>query len=200
MTLSDLQKRLKKSKLDGFLIGRNNLFLGQGIRDDENIIMQLTQFSGSAGTLLILPDTNILFVDGRYELQAPQQVDKEQVQVICTTQISVTEWINQTLSGKKIVSHPWCWRIKDIFRFATPHMCPDPEFLPYALSTETPHLFEHALKFCGQSREQKITALSQQIKQQNLDAYFISAADSVSWLRNLRSDALPDTPVFRAFA
>ena len=200
MTLSDLQKRLKKSKLDGFLIGRNNLFLGQDIRDDENIIMQLTQFSGSAGTLLILPDTNILFVDGRYELQAPQQVDKEQVQVICTTQISVTEWINQNLSGKKIGYNPWCWSIKDIFRFATPHMCPDPEFLPYALSTETPHLFEHALKFCGQSREQKITALSQQIKQQNLDAYFISAADSVSWLLNLRSDALPDTPVFRAFA
>ncbi|MFR8206946.1 MAG: aminopeptidase P family N-terminal domain-containing protein [Alphaproteobacteria bacterium] len=33
-----------------------------------------------------------------------------------------------------------------------------------------------------------------------LDAFFISECDAVSWLLNLRSDCLPDTPIIRAFA
>ena len=48
MNLSDLQIRLKKFKLDAFLVSRNNLFIDQDIRDDENLIMQLTGFTGSA--------------------------------------------------------------------------------------------------------------------------------------------------------
>ena len=200
MDLINLQKRLKKFKLDAFLVSRNNLFLGQDIRHDENIIMQLTGFTGSAGTLLITPQKNFLFVDGRYELQAPQQVDKSLIEVICTTKLSLAEWINQNLANKKIGYNPWCWSINDILKFSTPQMVPESEFLPYLLSTEPIHIFEQPLEYCGQRREEKITNISRQISDKNLDAYFISAADSVSWLLNLRSDALPDSPVLRALA
>lgn len=200
MTLSELQKRLKKFKLDAFLISRGNIFLGQDIRDDENIIMQLTGFSGSAGTLLIMPQENILFVDGRYELQAPRQVDGNQVRVICTKDISVAQWINQNLRDKKVGYNPWCWSIKEIMRFSAVKMTADDTFLSLIATPCPAKVFEHDIRFCGASREEKVAALAKEIEENGLQAYFISAADSVSWLLNLRSDALGETPVFRAFA
>ena len=69
MKLADLQKKLKPAKLDGYLVTRNNMFLNQDVRNDENLLRLLTGFTGSDGSLLILRDKAILFVDGRYELQ-----------------------------------------------------------------------------------------------------------------------------------
>lgn len=200
MTLSDLQKLLKKHKLDAFLVSRNNLFLNQDVRDDENLIMQLTGFSGSAGTLLIMPEKNILFIDGRYALQAPQEVDSKKVEIVCTSQTSLHTWINQNLKNKKVGYNPWCWNINDILAFDAPEMKPETNFLPVSQTTKPANIFEHEIEFCGQSREEKITLLSQYLIEKNLQAYFISASDSVSWLLNLRSDILPETPIFRAFA
>lgn len=200
MNLSELQKRLKKFKLDAFLISRGNVFLGQDICDEENLIFQLTGFTGSAGTLLVTGEQSILFVDGRYELQAPRQVDKKLVQVVCTTHLSVSQWINRNYAGKKIGYHPWCWSIKEISAFIGPDMKQEPTFLTLPKAQKIAKLFEHDLAFCGQSREEKVSLLSQDIVEHDLDAYFVSSADSVSWLLNLRSDALCDTPVFRGMA
>ncbi|MBR1605514.1 MAG: aminopeptidase P family protein [Alphaproteobacteria bacterium] len=200
MTLLDLQKKLKKAKYDGFLISRNNLFLEQDIRDDENIIQQLTDFTGSAGTILITEDKNYLFVDGRYELQAPAQTQKHAIEVICTTHISIQNWLQQHMSGKKIGYNPWCWSITEIAHFSTLKMIADADFVPTMLSSETPTIYAYDLAYCGQSREEKVVSFAQYIKDQGFDAFFISSADSISWLLNLRSDALSNTPVFRAMA
>ena len=200
MTLSDLQKRLKKFKLDAFLISRNNLFIDQDIREDENLIQQLTGFTGSAGTLLIKEDKAVLFVDGRYELQAPKQTNPKEVMVVCTIKISVHQWLAQNLKGKKIGYNPWCWSIKDILRFDQIYMKAQAEFLPFLQTAIKVDISEYPIEFCGQSREEKVTALAEYITSKNLQAYFISSADSVSWLLNLRSQDLSETPVFRAFA
>ena len=200
MNLSDLQIRLKKFKLDAFLVSRNNLFIDQDIRDDENLIMQLTGFTGSAGVLLIQPDKSFLFVDGRYELQAPRQTNPKEITVICTTKISVHQWVAQNLQGKKIGYNPWCWSVQDILKFHQVEMKAESEFLPFLQSANKADVTEYSTEFCGQTREEKVTNLANHIAQNNLQAYFISSADSVSWLLNLRSNALPETPVFRAFA
>ena len=202
MTLNDLQKKLKKFKLDGFLVSHNNFFINQDIRADENIIQYLTGFSGSAGTLLIrpLPEKNILFVDGRYELQAPQQTNSKEVEVICTKDISLIDWINLHFAHKTLGYNDWCWSINELEHLTTPKLKGDITFLPAAMTEETGRIFEHDLSYCGISREEKISHIAAYLTQNNLQGYFISAADSVSWLLNLRSDLLPETPIFRAYA
>lgn len=48
--------------------------------------------------------------------------------------------------------------------------------------------------------DEKIADLTEFMRQNKLDAFLLTACDSVSWLLNLRSDCLPDTPIVRAFA
>ena len=200
MELSNLQKKLKKHKLDAFIVPRNNMFLGQDIREDENIIHQLTGFSGSAGTLLIMPDKNILFVDGRYELQAPQEVDTKITDVVCTKNISFEKWIKENLSEKTIGYNPWAHSVKWLKHFSHINLTPNTTFIPLLLSSEPTTVFEHQIEFCGKSREEKISLITEYLKDNNLNACFLASADNISWLLNLRSNALPTSPVFRCMA
>ena len=205
MTLLELQQQLKKQKLDGYLIPRNNMFLNQDLREDENLIFKLTGFSGSDGTLLITREKNFLFVDGRYELQAPKETNAKEVEIFCTKEISIDQWLqNNTKDLKRfrLGINPWCFTSaqKQALEINCIKVISTPDFLHPLLSSTPANIFEYELQYSGQSRKEKIQKIINYLKQSKTDAIFFSLADSVSWLFNLRSDALSDTPIIRAFA
>ncbi len=208
MTLSELQQQIKKHKLDAFILTRNNRFLEEDILPEENLLRELTGFTGSAGRLLVFPQGGaVLFVDGRYELQAPLEVPPQIIVNCTTTQLRFSDWLKYKLpvSVAKIGFNPWCLGIREI-------ECLQKElsrhkFIPLSglddkkrLSSETVKIFSHDIEYAGVSAEEKISAVLSAINNDNLDAFLITASDSVSWLLNLRSRCLPETPVMRAYA
>ena len=205
MTLLEIQNYLSQSGYDAYILTRNNMFLGQDILPEENKILALSGFSGSAGNLIICPNKSYLLVDGRYELQASQEVDQTQIEVVCTND-SIATWINNNfLTPFKIAYNPWCHSVNEVDywqRVLKKHtfIADNSEIFGSRLTIKDVHIFEHDIEFCGISTEEKISYLTNFIHEHNLDAYFISACDSVSWLLNLRSNLLADTPIFRAFA
>lgn len=205
MKLADLQKKLKPAKLDGYLVTRNNMFLNQDVRNDENLLRLLTGFTGSDGSLLILRDKAILFVDGRYELQAPRETDSREVEVFCTKDCSFHRWLaqnTQDLTRFRLGINPWCLTQteKEALSVNCISVSAVPDFLPPMLSADAANVFEHKLEFAGESAAEKIGRLCNALLKEKADAAFFSLADDVSWLFNLRSDALPETPILRAMA
>ena len=71
--LTQLRRQLKQQKLDGFLVPREDAFQGEYVPAANERLKYMTGFGGSAGMAIILAKKAALFVDGRYELQAPQQ-------------------------------------------------------------------------------------------------------------------------------
>lgn len=53
MTLKQLQRQLTEENNAAVLLTHNNMFLNEDILPEENKILELTGFSGSAGTLQI---------------------------------------------------------------------------------------------------------------------------------------------------
>lgn len=205
MTLAELQQQLIKQKIDAYLVTRNNMFIGQDILPEENKLLELTGFSGSAGELIVFPDRALLFVDGRYELQAVQETDSQKVSVICTSDTLGT-WMQQQLKEPlKIMFDPWCHSINqtDFWNRALKrHRFVEDKtgLLGSRLSSRQAEIFEHSIEFAGITMEEKISYLTDFMQKNQLDAFFISECDAVSWLLNLRSNLLPDTPIIRAFA
>ena len=207
MTLTELQQQLAAQKLDACIITRNNQFLGQDILPEENRLQRLTGFSGSAGNLLVFRDRAFLFTDGRYELQAARETDPEQVEVVITNGQSLGSWLqNHTESQKlRIAFNPWCHTVSetDFWKRTLKNIefVEDAGLLSAALlSAKECNIFEHDIEFAGISMDEKIADLTEFMRQNKLDAFLLTACDSVSWLLNLRSDCLPDTPIVRAFA
>lgn len=205
MTLSDLRKSLIKHKLDAYIVTRGNMFLGQDVLPCENKLAELSGFDGSAGTLIVFRDKAFLFVDSRYELQAAAQVNPEEIQVVCTAD-TLADWMSKELQDPCTIAYdPWCHSVSETDywnRSLKRHTFVEDtrNLLGSRLASGEAEIFEHDLEYAGISMDEKISFLTAYMKQNRLDAFFIADCDAVSWLMNLRSRCLPETPVLRAFA
>lgn len=208
MTLSELQDWLKKHKIDGYIVDHNNMFYGQDILPEENKILELTGFSGSAGSLLVMQNKAILIVDGRYEIQSKLETNPSEVEIRCNpTATPFSSMVCQFYETKKykVLYDPWTTSQKDL-TFYTEQLknitfIPDNQaLLGPRLSPKRAKVFEHKIEYCGLERDEKIAEVVKKLTTYKLDAILITEADDVSWLLNLRSEALPDTPVLRAYA
>lgn len=205
MTMHDLQTALIKNNCDAYIVTRGNMFLGQDTLDEENKIKELCGFSGSAGTLLVFRDKAVLLVDGRYELQAAMEVDPASVSVVCTND-TVATWINNNQEQPCTFAYdPWCHSVSEVdywnWALKKHTFTPDvKQILGPRLSKTEPEIFEHEIRFAGLSMNEKISRLTAFMETNRLDAYFMTECDAVSWLMNLRSNCLPDTPLLRAYA
>lgn len=205
INIPELQKQLIKHKLDAYIITRNNMFLGQDVLEEENMIRILTGFTGSAGSLIVFRDKACLLVDGRYDIQAKQQTDSSAVEVFCTRD-SIGSWIQNNIKNScKFAYDPWCHSIAEVDywkRALTAHEFIEDKdnLLGSRVSPKEAEIFELEEQFAGISSEEKISYLTKFCADNKLDAYLICECDSVSWLMNLRSDLIKDTPILRAFA
>src|SRR6266516_64134 len=70
-----LRAELSRRGLDGFVVPRADRQQDEYLPPSEERLKWLTGFSGSAGVAVVLTERAALFVDGRYTLQARDQVD-----------------------------------------------------------------------------------------------------------------------------
>src|ERR1700753_324932 len=72
-----LREELKRRGLEGFVVPRADEHQNEYVPAAAERLLWLTGFSGSAGLAIVLMDRAAIFIDGRYTLQAPEQVDVE---------------------------------------------------------------------------------------------------------------------------
>ena len=207
MTLSEIRLFLKKHKIDAYFLPRNNMFLEEDILEEENEIFSLTGFSGSAASLVICQDKTYLFTDGRYELQSKLETNAKEVEIICSSADFPYLWLqNHFEDGKfSLMYNPWLVSAGTIAKFTDMFpkaklVCDEKSLFGNNLSSKKAHVFALSEEYTGISAEEKISEIIPTIKQNGCDAYLLTSANEVSWLMNLRSDALPDSPILRAFA
>lgn len=205
MDIKTIQKQLKKANLAGQIFTLGNMFINEDILPEENCIQTLTGFTGSAAILFVSLKKAFLFVDGRYELQAKKEVNQSQIEIVKLTAISFNAWLEKNFKSTpaRISYNPWTLSINTLN--ALKKLLPLAEFIAAGspdkyLSPRQVKTFAHQKKFTKLSAKEKIAELTKILKKNNLDAYLLTSAASVSWLLNLRSDALPYTPVLRAYA
>lgn len=73
--LHRLRDWLAAQSLDGILVPRTDLYQSEVTAPHDDCLAFLTGFTGSAGMALVLAKQALLFVDGRYQVQAARQVD-----------------------------------------------------------------------------------------------------------------------------
>ena len=72
--IENIKRFIKINNLDGYIIPKNDNYFTEYSK--INNLARVTNFTGSAGFAIILKNTNYLFVDGRYTLQAKKQSGK----------------------------------------------------------------------------------------------------------------------------
>ena len=73
--INKIKNLINLNNLDGYIVPKNDEFFTEYSK--MNKLEIVANFSGSAGFILILKNSNHLFVDGRYTIQAKKQSGKK---------------------------------------------------------------------------------------------------------------------------
>src|ERR687889_416530 len=91
--LAKLRAELARRGLGGFLVPRADEHQSEYVPKNAERLAWLTGFTGSAGTAVVLRDKAALVVDGRYTLQARDQVDTSLITPVKLADTSVEDWV-----------------------------------------------------------------------------------------------------------
>ena len=194
---------IKQGSVNGVLISRTDIFLGEYYPPYAERLKTVSGFSGSAGLALITANKDVLFVDSRYTIQAKNQSDFIVYEIPTETTPSV--WLNENMAGKTIAFNPQTHSLNWVKQMRERLQEKNISLFPLSLSTVTDFfgtdefnqtdIFDYDISYCGETSESKLARLAQHIRQQNWDAYIITLPENVSWLLNKRAKTVTEYPV-----
>jgi Xaa-Pro aminopeptidase len=195
--LLTLQTFLKTHGYAAVLLPRADEHLGEYILPHAERVKWLTGFTGSAGFVIIMQDSATLFVDGRYILQAPQEVS---IDVRHFMQPPPREWLKPQLKpSDKIAYDPMLHSMSDIKAWHEFNLVPIDNPIPPLAPYPRGDIYPQPLKYAGQSMADKIAAVRDALVKAKAECTVFCQLDSIAWLLNIRGSDTQNTPLVQCF-
>jgi Xaa-Pro aminopeptidase len=210
--LAALRADLKRRGLDGLIVPRADRFQNEYVPPDAEQLAWLTGFTGSAGMAIVLAERAVIFVDGRYQVQAREEIDSAMFAVAHLVDQPPTTWIEANLpAGARLGYSPWLHTVEGAERLAKACAAAQAILVPVeynpvdSLWTDRPQpplgpVVPHELRYAGEDAEAKLQRIRAEVEKLAADALVISDPQAVSWMFNIRGSDVPHTPVVLAFA
>ena len=117
--IAALRAEMKRGDLGGFIVPRADRYQNEYVPPSEERLKWLTGFTGSAGLAIVLAERAALFVDGRYTLQARDQVDTRVIEIVPIADTTPEAWIEANVpAGTTLGYDPWLHTSDGKDRFA----------------------------------------------------------------------------------
>lgn len=209
--LAALRKRLSELGFQGWLAPRADAHQGESIAPSDERLAWLTGFTGSAGFCAVLEDRAALFVDGRYTIQAPQQVATDVFEVVSTPETKPEDWLKTHAGGAKIGFDPWLHTPAEIERMETALadtgatlIAHDGNAIDDIWEGRPPPpsapIEPYSIEYAGVDATEKRAKLAKELSQDGVAAAILTRPDSIAWLFNIRGGDVARTPIALAFA
>jgi len=178
----------------------------------EQRLAWLTGFSGSAGVAIVLMERALLFVDGRYTLQAREQVDTSLFTIEHLVETPLERWLEENLAaGDRIGYDPWLHTVEGAERLGkacaaagATLVAVEPDLID-AIWADRPApplgaVTLHDVRFAGEAAEDKLARIRAEVAKLRADALVVSDPHAVAWAFNIRGADVAHTPLPLAFA
>ncbi len=206
-----LRKAMRAMGLDGFIVPREDEFQGEYVPAAHDRLNWLTGFGGSAGTAIIMARKAALFVDGRYILQAPDQVDTKILEIVPVMQTAPHQWLANTMKAKQTIGidprlhsqsamEAYQRKVKEAGGrlFFTDSNLVDAIWQDRPALPET-RIISQPLKLTGTPSIDKRNRIAATIKTAGADRLLLTQPENIAWLLNIRADDVPHTPFALSF-
>uniref|UniRef100_A0A674CDV0 Xaa-Pro aminopeptidase 1 n=1 Tax=Salmo trutta TaxID=8032 RepID=A0A674CDV0_SALTR len=171
-------------------------------------------FNGSAGTAIVTEKHAAMWTDGRYFLQASQQMDNNWtlMKMGLKETLSQEDWLISVLPENSTVGvDPWIiaadqWKnMSKALAGAGHSLVAVQDNLIDAIWMDRPtrpstQLLTLGLGFTGLTWQDKMTALRSKMAERKISWFVATALDEIAWLFNLRGSDIEYDPVFFAYA
>ena len=194
-----LKKLLNNKNIDGYIIPKNDEFFAEYAH--PNRLELISNFSGSAGLAVILKDKNLLFVDGRYTLQASIECGKN-FKIFEIPKVRPFEVIKKIKRKLTLGFDPKLFTeisLKSNFRDFC-NLVPISNNLIDEISNlknnnKIKEFYCLNKNITGEKISSKLNRLSTILKRKKINNIFISAPENCAWLLNIRGFDNPNSPI-----
>ena len=212
--ISALRDLMQEHGLYAYYIGTADPHNSEYIADHFRSRAFMSGFEGSAGTLVVTMDQALLWVDGRYHIQAGKDLAGSEIILMKAGAPGVPntqDWLVDKLpQASKLAIAGSLHSDNEIGRMALKlshkdiTLITDLDLVDQLWEDRPPlpqgRVRSHPLKYAGRSSSDKIAEVRELMKQDLADAAFYVGLDDIMWLTNLRGEDVPGNPVALSYA
>ena len=207
-----LRTELARRGLTGFIVPRSDRHQNEYVPASEERLAWLTGFTGSAGTAIVMMERAVLLVDGRYTLQAREQVDTSLFAVEHLVETPPDKWIEKNLTASDRLGYdPWLHTVDNAEKLSkacaaagATLVAIEPDLIDAIWAHRPPPplgaVTLHDLHFAGEMAEAKLARIRAELVKLRADALVVSDPHAVAWTFNIRGADVAHTPLPLAFA
>lgn len=210
--LSELREEMKRVGVQWCVIPTSDCHNSEYVSSFFMVREYFSGFTGSAGTLLVGPEQAFLFTDGRYFIQAKEELAGTGILLMKMGEPEVPtlyECLEQHLQegerlgfDGRVVTSDTGNRLSEVTRKCKCSVCWD--FDPAAVWKDRPELIHHPIRLLsgedtGESVAGKLERVREVMKQEHVQVHILTSLDDIAWLYNIRSNDVECCPVALAY-
>jgi len=189
-----LRNKFKKYKIDGYIVPKNDDYFTEYSK--INRLKIISNFTGSAGLVVVLKKKNYLFIDGRYTIQSQIESGKD-FKIISYEKIVNCDLFKNLKLGidPKLITNS---QVKKFFlknnkiKFIDKNLIDEIE---YQEVKDNFPFFSLGKNIVGENHTSKVNKISKYLKRNKSDYLFVSAPENVAWVLNIRGGDVPNSPM-----
>lgn len=197
--------------LDAYLVPHGDEFQNEYLPPHAERLAWLTGFTGSAGFCIVTQDSAVLFVDGRYTLQASRQADESVFTIEDLVQAPPSDWLKRNVGvNSHIGFDPLLITIRQKENFEKSIESSRSQLVPGAnlvdeIWADQPRppmgkVTVHPLVHAGLSADEKLSGLEDAMAGEHAETCLLTDPASLAWTFNIRGNDVAHTPVVLGFA
>ncbi len=211
--INSLRALMKEKGITAYLIPTSDPHGSEYVADYYKGRTWMSGFTGSAATVIITEDEAILWTDGRYFIQAENELSGSEFKLykMATPGFpTYIEYLGEKLKAGdnlgfdgRLVNQADVERIEKSLEAGIKFI--DQYDLVGDIWDTRPQAplgqaFIHEVKYTGLTTSEKIQQVRDEMKKKNADYYLLSSLDDIAWLYNIRGRDVPNNPVVISYA
>lgn len=211
--ITTLRKRMKENGVAAYIVPSADFHGSEYVGDYFKAREYMSGFTGSAGTLAVLEKEALLWTDGRYFLQAEEQLEGSGITLMRSGQPGVPgicEYLQEhLLEGDVIgfdgrtVSNAFVKKLAGATKGKqitfSGHKDLVGEIWEDRPSISRKPVWEVSQEYAGTTRTDKLAKVREKLQEADADLLLLTALEEIAWLLNLRGADVLYTPVFLAY-
>lgn len=210
--LEALRRLMRARGIDAYLVLTDDYHASEYVGDYFKSRAYLSGFTGSAGTLVVTAEEAGLWTDGRYFLQAAEQLQGSGIALRKMGEdMTIPAYLKTVLSPGQCLGYDgrtvragYAAQLKNALQQQDIRFDETADLVSELWTDRPPFpaapVWELPTVYTGKSRSEKLAELRRAMADAGADCHLLAALDDIAWLFNLRGGDVPYNPVFMAYA
>ncbi len=212
--LKELRKLMRDEGIDVYIEPSADPHQSEYLADHFKSRAYITGFTGSAGTALVTDKEAILWTDGRYFIQAENQIKDNEFKLYKMNTPgypSLQEWLEENVKygariglNGRIFSQGAVEKIEDGLKDKKVSIHHEDDLIG-KIWDDRPHLpirdaFMLGEEYSGKSTAEKIKEIRLEMEKKNATHFLLASLDDIAWFYNIRGWDVDNNPVLISYA